>query len=1085
MSVTLGSVAKITPPVLPKVSRRKRLMRLLDEGGKKPVVWVSGPAGSGKTTLVRSYLDARKLPCVWYRLDERDGDLATLFYYMGLATRKAAPQGKPLPPLTPENLADIPTFTRRFFEELFGRMTAPSLIVLDDYQDVPVASSFHETIVHGLHAIPKGITVVMMSRRGLPAAFSRLRANEKITFVSWKELRLTADETREIVALRGGRVNSIEAAGILHERTAGWAAGLVLLIESMRSGASLDRGIPGKPAPQEVFDYFTSEILHKLDIETQLFLLKTAFLPGIEPALAMRLTGNPDSAGILNDLNHNNIFTERHPHDNPAYHYHPLFRDFLQARARSIFPAAEIEDIRISAARLLAEQGNHLEDAANLFMETGEMEGLVGLILRGAQEMAEKGRVRTLEAWIDRTPADLRDAVPWLHFWKGICRQPISFTESRAHFERAFNAFERWGDKNGILLSLSHVVETFWLGGDNYALLDDWIGWLDERAKNDDRLFPSPDIELQVMANISGALAFARPDHPGIRDFLERGMQLAKRSPNVVARLKIHCAAIMHWAWLGDHARCAEIVSTLEILSAGEYVPPLPLIISKCVAAVANMVSCDHYEKSLQCVREGLAISRKCGVRVYDATFHLLGLSMTLGLGRMNEAREHLESVRETLDSDRTNDLARYHCMASWYCLLTNDLGRARTHADMSLDCCARSGGSTNDYAMSRLIAAVVHHRMGDPEGAENHFAPVREYARKTTGAYIRQVILLTEAGFAFDRGAESEGLEALRCAMALGREHGFFGTVYVWRRDLLARLCARALDAGIETEYVKQYIRKCRLKPDAATIHCEDWPRRVKVYTLGRFGILKNTETLEIPGKVQRPLSMLKAVIAFGGRNVPVEQIAEALWPEADGDAAHRSVATTLHRLRRLLGADDVLILRDGHIGLDPRHCWVDSWGFQRVGAEAVSLWKKGSGDDRAHPDVGRREEAVALSERAVGLYKGEFLAGDVRYSWALPMRVRLKGKFVRLIAQLGAYFERARLWDRAIDCYHRGLDADDLQEEFYRRLIICYRSVGRCAEAMATFDRCRDVLSSSFGIQPSRETAAAAKAIRGTTLA
>jgi ATP/maltotriose-dependent transcriptional regulator MalT len=51
------SIAKITRPILSDVVQRKRLFHLLDEGKKKPVVWVSGPAGSGKTTLVIS------LPC--------------------------------------------------------------------------------------------------------------------------------------------------------------------------------------------------------------------------------------------------------------------------------------------------------------------------------------------------------------------------------------------------------------------------------------------------------------------------------------------------------------------------------------------------------------------------------------------------------------------------------------------------------------------------------------------------------------------------------------------------------------------------------------------------------------------------------------------------------------------------------------------------------------------------------------------------------------------------------------------------------------------------------------------------------------
>lgn len=83
-----SSISKTTRPKLSHIVERKRLFKLLDSGRKKPVVWISSPAGSGKTTLVASYLDARKLPCLWYSVDEGDGDLASFFYYMGLPRKR-------------------------------------------------------------------------------------------------------------------------------------------------------------------------------------------------------------------------------------------------------------------------------------------------------------------------------------------------------------------------------------------------------------------------------------------------------------------------------------------------------------------------------------------------------------------------------------------------------------------------------------------------------------------------------------------------------------------------------------------------------------------------------------------------------------------------------------------------------------------------------------------------------------------------------------------------------------------------------------------------------------------------------------
>src|SRR5690242_14143631 len=111
------AIAKITRPKLSGIFPRTRLFKALDSGLKKPVTWISGPAGAGKTTLVASYLDARKLPCLWYSVDAGDADIATFFYYLGNAVQIAAPRHrKPLPLLTPEYLMGIPTFAKNYFE---------------------------------------------------------------------------------------------------------------------------------------------------------------------------------------------------------------------------------------------------------------------------------------------------------------------------------------------------------------------------------------------------------------------------------------------------------------------------------------------------------------------------------------------------------------------------------------------------------------------------------------------------------------------------------------------------------------------------------------------------------------------------------------------------------------------------------------------------------------------------------------------------------------------------------------------------------------------------------------------------------
>ena len=267
------SLSKITRPTVSDILQRERLFLTLDEARNGSVTWLCAPAGSGKTPLAASWLGSRKLPCLWYQVDEGDGDLATFFYYMGLAGKKAAPKHKKsLPLLTPEYLLGIPAFTRRYFEDLYSRLTPhPSFIppwqggkeggakggftiVLDNYQDAP-GPAFHEMTAHALEVVPEGVNVVIISRAEPPPQFSRLRAGRKMRIIGWNEIRLTIEETQKMLEGEGCRLSD-EALTALQYKTDGWAAGLVLMMEKARRG-ELETNAKLK-TQGEMFDYFAN-----------------------------------------------------------------------------------------------------------------------------------------------------------------------------------------------------------------------------------------------------------------------------------------------------------------------------------------------------------------------------------------------------------------------------------------------------------------------------------------------------------------------------------------------------------------------------------------------------------------------------------------------------------------------------------------------------------------------------------------------------------------------------------------------------------------------------------------------------------
>jgi LuxR family transcriptional regulator, maltose regulon positive regulatory protein len=221
-----------------------------------------------------------------------------------------------------------------------------------------------------------------------------------------------------------------------------------------------------------------------------------------------------------------------------------------------------------------------------------------------------------------------------------------------------------------------------------------------------------------------------------------------------------------------------------------------------------------------------------------------------------------------------------------------------------------------------------------------------------------------------------------------------------LFKPDDIARLCAAALDADIETEYVQSLIRKRGLLPDPGIVTSVRWPWPVRLNVLGGFALEVDGRPVTFGRKVQRrPMELLKALIAAGGRDVQLEKIADWLWPDTEGDIAQNALATTIHRLRHLLGHSEALELRDRRLTLHPRYCWVDCWSLERQIREAQERLST------VHADAAPKDLA-SLTYRLLQAYPGPFLAQDSA-SWAVQARRRLADKYRKCLHTLCTAWE------------------------------------------------------------------------------
>ena len=920
-------------------------------------------------------------------------------------------------------------------------MPRPFTLVFDNLEHA-VLPSLPGVLAALIDELPDGITALMSSRHAPPPELTAAIMAGTLTVLPGIALEFTAGEATDYARAFG--LDEV-AVGIAALRVRGWASGLRMLGHTETHNDHTHQ-------EARLCEYFSGLFRVEFDVPGQQLLLASALLPWIPVELVAQLAGVSDAARRLDELCAKNLFVEHLEHAPNVYRLHPLLREFLLDQGQHALKPERRCELLLQAAhgfQAMAEP----DHALDLLLDAEDWKSAIELLLDRFEAKLMQGRLDQLAVWVKRLPVSELDREPALHY--GLARICFLREDGAAmqHYETSFNLFAAQGDLLGQQLCAAGVLEWSY-NTDNFIGHERWGALLRQPVS----AHPAAPGEMQALRLLNGKLLACFFDGEFDADAKQWTDDiLSLLTPGGAVNEKLSTAITLlgclerHKRW--DDAQL--LVGKMETLLDS---PPIGIrlkILARQQIAIDLYRQTGDYDGLRRLAQQAREMANKHRFHVLEFEAVAALLYAALYTGDEAETQKLLADLSGMIDPASIYHQRFNHQMRTWLALQRGQLVVAAEHADALRAAVARSDMPARFRATWLQLAVFAAFAAGKHEAACAELSANLADAESGSRQILQATLLSLRAWMLFNRGQLRDAESALQQAWNLAASNRYYGLLAPLR-SVLSQLSHFALERGVLPDFARELIARRHLRPPK--LATADWPWLLCIQTLGQFALIVDQAPLNFSGKVpKKPLSLLKALIAHGGSEVPEHVLTDALWPDEDADAAHVALNVALHRLRKILPLGNAIVrLHEGRLSLDSDACWIDSRAFETYVAAV---------DDAL---AGGMDATLAL-HRALALYRGHFLSEDRDEPWSLSARERLRSKFNRIVVTCGRALSAAGRDAEALECYRRGIETDDLAEDFYQGAMQCALVLERSGEGLATYQRLERMLSLSLGIKPS----------------
>jgi LuxR family transcriptional regulator, maltose regulon positive regulatory protein len=327
---TLLSTKLRIPAARPNRVSRPDLVTELELGlqAGRALTLISAPAGFGKTTVIREWIDTSARPVAWISVDEGDNDPTSFLTYLITALNQIDDRiGRTV--LESQQSAEPQQMMTVLINDMESAQS-DAVIVLDDYHLIG-AFDVHDLVAFFLEHQSPGSHVIIGTREDPPLPLARMRARDQVTEIRERALRFHSSETAAFLNQTMSLSLSAAAVATLESRTEGWVTGLQLAGLALRQQSDVEKFVAAFAGDDRyVVEYLMAEVLDQATDSLRDFLRQTSVLERLSAPLCDALTGRDDSQITLEYLENANLFLAPLDNRREWYRYHSLFSDVLR-----------------------------------------------------------------------------------------------------------------------------------------------------------------------------------------------------------------------------------------------------------------------------------------------------------------------------------------------------------------------------------------------------------------------------------------------------------------------------------------------------------------------------------------------------------------------------------------------------------------------------------------------------------------------------------------------------------------------------------------------------------------------------------